>query len=269
VQLGDGIEGARLPSGVSNVRVRYRKGLGAAGNLAAGKLSTLLSRPLGVTEAVNPEPATGGEDPEALDRARDNAPLTVLTLDRAVSILDYQNFARAFAGIDKAHALWIPAGPAHGAFLTIAGVAGAAVPQASKTFIDLRDALASYGDPLVPLRIVNYSARRFRCQLSVKLLDGHELGKVLAAVEAALRARFAFARRRFGQPVSVDEVAAVAQAVKGVLAVHVRQLYRAGDVEDLVPRLFARLPVASLTALPEPAELLCLADEPVELEVLP
>ncbi|MCB1938937.1 MAG: hypothetical protein KDE64_07020, partial [Rhodocyclaceae bacterium] len=75
VLFGDGAEGARLPSGSTNLRVRYRKGLGVAGNLAAGKLTTLLSRPLGVTGATNPAPATGGEDAETLARARDNAPL--------------------------------------------------------------------------------------------------------------------------------------------------------------------------------------------------
>ena len=113
-QINDGIEGARLPSGESNLRVRYRKGLGVAGNVGAGKLSTLLSRPLGVAEVINPTAANGGEDAETLARARDNAPLTVLTLERAVSIDDYTNFARAFAGIDKAQALWIPSGPARG-----------------------------------------------------------------------------------------------------------------------------------------------------------
>ncbi|MEN8175229.1 MAG: hypothetical protein ABFS23_05670, partial [Pseudomonadota bacterium] len=84
LQFGDGIEGARLPSGESNVRAQYRKGLGSGGNVPAATLTTLLSRPLGVSTVSNPEPATGGEDAESLDRARDNAPLTVLTLDRAV-----------------------------------------------------------------------------------------------------------------------------------------------------------------------------------------
>lgn len=69
VLFGDGREGARLPSGESNVRVRYRKGLGMAGNVAANKITTLLSRPLGVSEATNPAPATGGEDAETLARA--------------------------------------------------------------------------------------------------------------------------------------------------------------------------------------------------------
>ena len=270
VLFGDGAEGARLPSGSTNLRVRYRKGLGVAGNLAAGKLTTLLSRPLGVTGATNPAPATGGEDAETLARARDNAPLTVLTLDRAVSIDDYANFARAFAGIDKAHALWIPAGPARGVLLSIAGIDGAPVPESSDTYINLRKALATYGDPLVPLRLLNYRDARFRCRLSVKVDAAFAPEAVLAAVDAALRAAFSFARRAFGQTVSIDEVAAVAQGVAGVVAVHVTRLYRVGQSPTVVvPRLFAALPVASLTAVPPAAELLTLAADPIELEVLP
>ncbi|HUG29453.1 MAG TPA: putative baseplate assembly protein [Candidatus Limnocylindria bacterium] len=268
VQFGDGVEGARLPSGATNVRARYRKGIGVGGNVGAGKLTTLLSRPLGVAEAVNPSPATGGEDPEALDRARDNAPLTVLTLDRAVSIADYRNYARAFAGIGKAHALWIPSGIARGVFLTIAGVGGAEVPETSKTYESLADSLATYGDPLVPIRIVNHLDSRFRIKAAVKVLGTHLAEKVLPAVEAALRDHFAFAARAFGQTVAVDEVAAVAQGVDGVEAAHVIYLYREGEAATLAPRIFARLPVASLTALPEPAELLTLTDDPVELDVM-
>lgn len=88
VLFGDGVEGARLPSGNHNVRAVYRKGLGLGGNVAAGKLTTLLTRPLGLSGADNPEAASGGEDAETLDKARENAPLTVLTLDRAVSVRD-------------------------------------------------------------------------------------------------------------------------------------------------------------------------------------
>jgi hypothetical protein len=269
VQFGDGIEGARLPGGSSNVRARYRKGLGVAGNVAGGKLTTLLSRPLGVSEVTNPQEASGGEDAETLDKARDNAPLTVLTLDRAVSIDDYANFARAFAGIDKAHALWIPAGPAQGVFLTLAGVGGAPVPDASSTYSHLRDALTTYGDPLVPLRMLNYTDARFHVRLSVKVDAAHESDPVMAAVQAALSEHFSFARRAFGQTVSVDEVSAVAQSVTGVVAAHVTRLYRSGAAAVLNPRLFATLPVASLTALPAPAELLTIGDGALELEVLP
>ena len=42
-------------------------------------------------------------------------------------------FALAFAGIAKAHALWIASGPARGVFLTVAGENGAPVPNAEIT----------------------------------------------------------------------------------------------------------------------------------------
>ncbi|MEM9578060.1 MAG: putative baseplate assembly protein [Pseudomonadota bacterium] len=269
VQFGDGIEGARLPSGSTNLRATFRKGLGTGGNVDAGKITTLLSRPLGVAEAVNPSPATGGEDAEPLANARENAPLTTLTLDRAVSIADYENLTRAFAGIDKAHAIWIPHGRARGVFLTIAGVDGAEVPESSKTFESLSAALRDYGDPLVPLRIVNHTNTRFRLRASVKVLAGHETEKVLTDVETALRTTFAFAARRFGQTVSVDEVAATTQSVTGVEAVHVTHLYRDGTPASFNPRLFAHVPVATLLGLPKAAELLTLADAPLDLKVLP
>jgi len=51
--------------------------------------------------------------------------------------------------------------------------------------------------------------------------------------------------------------------------VHVIHFYRDGEAATLMPRIFARLPVASLTAIPDPAELLTLTDDPVELDVMP
>lgn len=270
VRFGDGVEGARLPSGDHNIRAKYRKGFGIDGNVAAGKLTNLLSRPLGVTGATNPEAATGGEDPESEDKARTNAPLTVLTLERAVSVRDYQDFARAFAGIAKAHAFWVPGGPARGVFLTIAGEAGAPVPATSDTYRNLQTSLHRYGDPLMPLTLVTYHDARFRVRLSVKVAADADPEIVLAAVEARLRDAFGFAARGFGQGVSVDEVAATAQNVSGVEAVHVPQLHRSTTpVPVFVPRLFAALPVASLTTVPLAAELLTLDAAPLQLDLLP
>ena len=270
VRFGDGQEGARPPSGDHNIRATYRKGLGLAGNVAGGKLTNLLSRPLGVTGATNPEPATGGEDKESEDKARDNAPLTVLTLDRAVSIRDYRDFARAFAGIAKAQALWIPSGPARGVFLTVAGEAGAPVPESSDTFGHLQESLHAYGDPLMPLRLVSYRDARFRLRIAVKVAADADSKIVMPAIEVQLRTAFGFDARSFGQGVSVDEVAAVAQAVPGVEAVNVTQLHRSEAPSPVfVPRLFAALPVASLTQLPLAAELLTLDAAPLVVDSMP
>src|SRR6185312_12234730 len=54
VLFGDGQNGSRLPSGVQNVMAVYRSGIGAGGNVDAGQITTLQSRPLGVTAVINP-----------------------------------------------------------------------------------------------------------------------------------------------------------------------------------------------------------------------
>lgn len=270
VLFGDGVEGARLPSGDHNVRAVYRKGLGLGGNVAAGKLTTLLTRPLGLSGVSNPEAASGGEDAETLDKARENAPLTVLTLDRAVSVRDYRDYARAFAGIAKGHALWIPNGPARGVFITVAGENGAAVEATGDTYRFLLDSLRRYGDPLMPVRIESFNDKRFRVRLTVKVAADADVTLVLPAVETALRTAFGFPARDFGQGVSVDEVAAIAQAVTGVEAVQVVELHRVdAPTPVFVPRLFAALPTASLTPAPTAAELLLLDDAPIQLEPMP
>lgn len=259
VIFGDGVEGARLPTGQQNIRATYRKGLGALGNVRAGQLSTLLTRPLGVTAVTNPEPAAGGQDAESLDDARRNAPLTVLTLERAVSIRDYEDFARGFAGIAKAHAVWVASGPARGVFVTVAGPAGAAVEANGKTHHSLRAALRNFGDALVGLTIASYRAAEFRLSANVKIADDRLAENVLPAVRTALTDAFSFDAREFGQPVSLDEVVAVIHRVAGVVAVDVNVLRRANQPAwpAVRPRLFAVLPVVT-GAVVSPAEILML-----------
>lgn len=271
VSFGDGVEGARLPSGTANVVAEYRKGLGAEGNLAADRLTTLLQRPLGVTAVTNPVPADGGEDPELQARLRDNAPLTVLTLDRAVSAQDYENFARAFAGIDKAHALWIPAGPNRGVFVTVAGTAGAALPAGSKSIVSLIDSLHTYGDPLLAVTVTDHRAAAFAARVQILVDPAHDADSVLVGVRAALMTAFAFDSRSFGQTVSLSEVTAIAHEVSGVTAAHVAELHRAipSEAGQRRPRLSAELPVVSLTGPPVPAELLALAEDQLVVELLP
>lgn len=53
---------ARLRTGQQNVSATYRTGIGLAGNVAAGSLSLLQSRPPGLRGVTNPLPASGGAD---------------------------------------------------------------------------------------------------------------------------------------------------------------------------------------------------------------
>ena len=52
--FGDGVEGATLPTGQNNIMANYRVGSGSAGNVAAGAITTLVDRPLGVSGVINP-----------------------------------------------------------------------------------------------------------------------------------------------------------------------------------------------------------------------
>ncbi len=64
IVFGDGNTGQR-PSTGSEISATYRSGLGAAGNLSAGKISLLASQPRWVQKVINPMDANGGADPES------------------------------------------------------------------------------------------------------------------------------------------------------------------------------------------------------------
>lgn len=296
VLFGDGEEGATLPTGQNNIIANYRVGLGAAGNVATGALSTLIDRPLGVNGATNPTPATGGQDPDSVDGIRSNAPQTVLTLGRAVSVEDYQSFAATFAGIAKAYALWIPSGPARGVFLTVAGAGGAALPPGNPTLSNLVSALRGFGNPLVPITAQSFLETLFGLSANLAHDPAFDRGAVEAAVRQALTATYCFAQRTFGQGVTADEVSTVIQNVPGVVAVNVTGLTAletsaGGDLasagftlsnysawlaqrlktplpRSVTPtRICPYVPVASTQGLPLPAEILVLHPDPNQVSL--
>jgi len=264
VSFGDGIHGSRLPSGPENVRATYRKGVGVAGNVRAGQLTTLLTKPLGLKGAVNPRTAEGGDDPEPSGSARENAPLTVLTLDRVVSLSDYEDFARAYAGIKKALATWSWDGERRGVFITVAGPGGA--PVAAGVVELLLGAIRKAGDAYVPLRVASYRPARFTTGFKLKFDPAHPKDKVTAAVVEALRAAFGFDARAFGQQVALSDVIATIQNVDGVAAVDVDALDRTDGIggNGLTAPLPCAVPQATSLAGSLAAELLTLDDGPVE-----
>jgi predicted phage baseplate assembly protein len=298
VYFGDGDEGSMLPTGQNNVQANYRIGTGVAGNVGIGTLTTLVDRPIGVSGVTNPQPATGGQDPQTVGDIRDSAPQTVLTLGRAVSITDYQNFASTFAGISKAYAIWIPSGVGRGVFLTVAGVNGEALPSSSVTLQNLITALKSYGNPLIPIVVTTFLETLFGLSADVKYDPACDQPTVTAAIRQALSQTYSFANRSFGQGVSADEIASVIQAIPGVIAVNVTDIHlrqpiatsAAGHwggsgsftiaklndwltqhvtlprpVSDSSTRICPYLPTPSLTSSPFAAEILVLDPDPSQV----
>lgn len=268
VVFGDGRSGARLPSGTNNVQATYRKGLGIDGNVVAGSLTQLMTRPLGLKSVSNPLSAEGGTDPEAASAARQSIPLTTRTLGRAVSVLDYEDFARAYSGIAKARAGVLQVSGVQTVAITLAAPLGKPLTPASPVWSNLLGALKASGDPHVPVTLLALQQSTFRVGLKVKCDPDYESAKVLLAVEAALRAHFSFDARELGQPVQQSDVIATAQAVPGVVAVDLTRLHGGTQpAQQTVPSLQVRLLASRLrveNGVALPAELLTLDPGPFD-----
>jgi hypothetical protein len=88
--------GAVPPAG-REIRAWYRRGGGAAGNVAAGTLTRLID-PVGASTVTNPAPATGGRDPENVADALVRGPAQLFALQRAVTARDFELAARNATG---------------------------------------------------------------------------------------------------------------------------------------------------------------------------
>ena len=229
LQFGDGVNGARLPSGQSNVRARYCKGIGLGGLVGAGQLSLLMTRPLGVKAVVNPQSAAGAEDPETLDTARTTAPTRVLTLDRAVSLKDYENYARTFPGIAKARADVHPNQPGT-IFVTVAGAKGAGIPKDSDLAKRLSRALLAAGNPHLSIQVQSYRPVPFALAARIEVGPGYLKERVAAAVETALADAFSFENSVLGGRIWRSRVIALIQQAPGVAAVDMERFTRAATV---------------------------------------
>lgn len=221
VIFGDGRYGARLPTGIENVKAVYRNGIGQMGNVTAGQISLLVTRPLGVKGVINPLPATGGADRDSRDQARRNAPIAVTALDRLVSVADYADFARTFAGIGKASAVRLADGRRQVVHLTIAGAGDIPIDKNSDLYHNLSQAVRQFGDPYQPVQIDIYHRKLLIISGKVRLLPDYLWEAVAPQIRSRLLDTFSFERRHLGQDVVLSEVISVIQAARGVAYVDV------------------------------------------------
>ncbi len=224
VIFGDGEKGARLPSGTEKVTATYRSGTGPEGEVAAGKLTLLQTRPLGIREVANPIAASGADAPESLENARENAPLNVLTLERIVSLEDFEDFSRAFLGVGKAQAVSLWNGETHLVNITVGTAAGKPIDPKSDLYTHLLEAIDSARDPIQPVMVAGYIPRTFSLEASVVTDSRYVDEDVFAQARTLLLENFSFGKRAFGQPVTAAEVVAMIQAVPGVVAVDLDSL---------------------------------------------
>jgi uncharacterized phage protein gp47/JayE len=220
VKFGDGINGARLPTATAaaqeNVRAVYRRGIGKPGNVRDGQITRLVANTDGMRSVINPQPATGGADPDGADRTRRRAPLAVTALDRLVAVEDYADFARLFAGIAKASAARLPTRHGFLVHVTVAGVDDIPIDDTSDLHRSLLASLEQFGDPYLPVMLERRALSLLVISAKVRIDPDYEWETVEAALRAAMLDYFGFERRELGQDAFAAEAIAVMQAVAGV-----------------------------------------------------
>jgi hypothetical protein len=261
VQFGDGVNGARLPSGTNNVVARYRYGSGAE-SPDAGTLSVILQSWPGLKSIVNPVSVGGGSDPDPASKIKTYAPESVLTFGRAISGDDYEVIAAQAPGVARAASYWVWDTTQERMLVKIyVGDDFNAVSSANT-------ALAAASDPNRPLKVIQATPVPLVLQLSLVVDPRYVQGDVVNGVTAALidpdNGLFGVNVVRIGQSVFHSRIAKVCVSVPGAVAVRDLSLsgatvQRGPDCADFDFRYdpgqggFFQLPTANLSISPEAA----------------
>ena len=179
VMFGDGVNGARLPTGVNNVVATYRVGAGAA-SPPAGKLTVIAKPYPGLRSVLNPVAVIGGADADPPDQIRRYAPRSVLTFGRAVSVFDYQALAAQTPGVTRATAVWTWNDARQRALVTVYVGDDPGARTAANT------ALAAAGDPNRPVLVVQASQVAVALTITLLTVPGMDATLIAAAVATAL-----------------------------------------------------------------------------------
>jgi hypothetical protein len=174
------------------------------------ELVTLIRRPLGVRGVVNPVPASGGADAESAADARKHAPGQVRTLERAVSLREFEDFARRFAGVAMARAALVSNGSR--VVLAVAGHGGAHLDLDVLGMI--QSELDRRRDPARGLDVIDYTEVPLRIEAAIEVRDGDH-GVEEASREALLAS---LSRLDLGDSVDARDVLRALQSPSRVTA---------------------------------------------------
>ncbi|MEO6280502.1 hypothetical protein [Roseateles sp.] len=237
VQFGDGLRGARLPSGRGNVRATYRSGSGANGPLKADAKVSAQPRLSGFEDAFLLEPVTGGAQREPEHSVKRAAPGSMQSLGRIVSLADYETEAQSLPGVLKARASWTLLDGAPVLALTVL-TDGLAAADATALDGALRAAVAARGPARCALTLRLGNRRFVTMGLRVGFDARLRSADVAAAVHQALGSDpdevalddlpsgglFDWRGRQFGQDVHGSQIVGRVQNVPGVAWVELTRL---------------------------------------------
>jgi hypothetical protein len=228
VMFGDGVNGARLPTGVNNVVATYRVG-GGAQSPPAGKLAVIAKSYPGLRAVLNPVAVSGGADPDPPQEIKHYAPRSVLTFGRAVSVFDYAALAAQTPGVTRARAVWAWDDARQRSLVTVYVGDDSGAQQAART------ALSAASDPNRPIVVKQATPIAVSLALTLVVVPGMDPDLISAAVTTALTdtetGLFGSWNLDIGQPVFDSQIEAAVLAVQGAIALTAVTFYAQGVVD--------------------------------------
>jgi Baseplate J-like protein len=256
LRFGEGERGRRPQPG-ADFQAAYRIGNGRAGNVGAESIARAVTPFTGLQSVRNPLPATGGKDPEALERIRLDAPEAFRRQERAVTEADYAQVTERHAEVQRAAAAFRWTGSWYTTFVTVDRLGGEGPdPDLERELVRFLDRYRMAGHDLeleppvlVPLDLaldVCVQPGVFRADVEQRLLE--RLSS--RTLPDGMRGFFHPDEFTFGKPVFLSRIYAVVQETEGVRWVKATRFQRfgkeaAGELEAEVIEL-ARTEVARL-----------------------
>lgn len=217
VRFGDGRRGRRVPARRGNVRIGWREGSGPSGNLPAGSLVKLARPDPRLSGVRQPLPAVGGNAVEDSESLRRSAPVTLLTFDRAVSLVDFSALAASHSSVWRARAHPGPVRTRRAKAVTVV-VLPAGGEASSRLMADLEAYLQSHAAPGIRVGLVKAVKvpihLRVRLRIDTATFDPEP---VVEAVRGALRKALSLSERDIGASLTIAEVFRWIEAVAGVV----------------------------------------------------
>ncbi len=217
ITFGDGRRGRRLRSGNNNVQIQYRTGVGVNANLPPYQLEKVVKPHALIDGIKQPLSCSGGNEMEAVSSLRENAPASLLTLSRAVSLSDFTYLAAANSSVWQARAIRLmPSGLGRSDNIEVV-----VVPAGGGELASLKDSLTAslqqHALPGVSVSVSGYQPVILDLKVTIRVnTDEYDAAFVAEDVRLALFRGFSLAQVKLGASLYYSQLIEVVEAVAGV-----------------------------------------------------
>lgn len=251
IVFGDGISGA-IPNTLSGIKAAYYTGAGTIGNIVPGVINTIEYIPNFTSEELNSisefvsvanprSTGVGGAEPEDNGSIRTNAALAIRSVNRVVSLQDYESLALFVGNVGKANAtaavwtsvsLYVAPVRNQGDLDKFPGFDGAndevtpewtAIQEAVTTYFEGKTLIGStlqvFPPTYVPVTIgvtysktANYTSQQAQDDISREIIN-----------------QYSYANLSFEQVLTPEQIEATLNSLPSIRTARVSALYRTGE----------------------------------------